>query len=260
MNGQQHWVLLRGLGRDSRHWEDFPKQLQNRFPKDRITLLNIAGSGSRWRETSAANIAALVDDLRQHFATELHPRPLRLIGISMGGMMAADWASRYSDEIQTVIAINSSSRLSSSHQRFAPSALKILLLALVGSREGLEKAIVGRVCNAAGMAQSLPLKWANYQLEQPCRATNVLRQLIAAGRFNPPSKLTQPTLILASECDRLVNPGCSRALAAHWGAELRMHSSAGHDLPLDDPEWLLDQLATWSQSLAVSCAAASGSS
>ena len=30
-----------------------------------------------------------------------------------------------------------------------------------------------------------------------------------------------------------------------WRSYLREHAEAGHDLPLDDPAWLLEQIANW---------------
>jgi predicted alpha/beta hydrolase family esterase len=52
-------------------------------------------------------------------------------------------------------------------------------------------------------------------------------------------------LVLASLGDGLVDPACSWRMAKAWGVELRLHASAGHDLPLDDPEWVARQAADW---------------
>ena len=72
------------------------------------------------------------------------------------------------------------------------------------------------------------------------------RQLLAAARFHPPKeKLALPILLLNGASDQLVSPHCSRALADAWGLELRAHPTAGHDLTLDEPEWVLEQLRSW---------------
>jgi hypothetical protein len=49
--------------------------------------------------------------------------------------------------------------------------------------------------------------------------------------------------VLAGAGDRLVDPTCSRRLAAAWACPLAVHPWAGHDLPLDDAQWVLDQVA-----------------
>ena len=35
------WVLLRGLAREHRHWEDFPEKLQQCFPDAQIITPNL---------------------------------------------------------------------------------------------------------------------------------------------------------------------------------------------------------------------------
>lgn len=78
------------------------------------------------------------------------------------------------------------------------------------------------------------------------RRRNLLRQLAAAARFRPdPRPPAVPTLLLAATHDRLVSVECSRAMARAWNVPLREHDDAGHDLPLDDPAWIVGQIAAW---------------
>jgi pimeloyl-ACP methyl ester carboxylesterase len=75
---------------------------------------------------------------------------------------------------------------------------------------------------------------------------NVVRQLVAAVRYRADPDLPVPLLVLASQNDRMVDPSASRAIAYRVpGATLKEHPSAGHDLPLDDPQWVLEQIAAW---------------
>jgi len=52
-------------------------------------------------------------------------------------------------------------------------------------------------------------------------------------------------LLLSSRGDRLVDARCTDALAAAWGLKPRVHPWAGHDLPLDDPDWTIRQVRQW---------------
>ena len=45
--------------------------------------------------------------------------------------------------------------------------------------------------------------------------------------------------------DQLVDPACSAQLAAAWKADLEVHPEAGHDLPLDDGPWVVNQVRAW---------------
>ena len=75
-----------------------------------------------------------------------------------------------------------------------------------------------------------------------------LRQLAAAARYAPPAKPpATPLLLLASAGDSLVSPHCSERLAEQWKLALRLHPNAGHDLPLDDPDWVVEQIVGWSR-------------
>jgi predicted alpha/beta hydrolase family esterase len=95
-------------------------------------------------------------------------------------------------------------------------------------------------------------EWAGYAQQNPVSRRNALRQLIAAARYEAPvSKPVPPLLILASAQDRLVNPRCSRTLATRWNVTYVEHSTAGHDLPLDDAPWVVRQAMRWLQTLPI---------
>ncbi|EER57837.1 hypothetical protein AcdelDRAFT_4590, partial [Acidovorax delafieldii 2AN] len=38
---------------------------------------------------------------------------------------------------------------------------------------------------------------------------------------------------------------CSLAIARHWQCALALHPQAGHDLPLDAPQWVIAQVQRW---------------
>src|SRR5690606_23264840 len=72
--------------------------------------------------------------------------------------------------------------------------------------------------------------------------THLTKQLFAATRFQAPEKMPCPTLILASIKDAMVDVRCSKALAERFGATIKFHPSAGHDLTLDDPDWAAERI------------------
>ena len=51
--------------------------------------------------------------------------------------------------------------------------------------------------------------------------------------------------LLASEHDHLVSVECTLTLARNWQCAVRIHPSAGHDLPLDDGLWVVAQVQQW---------------
>jgi pimeloyl-ACP methyl ester carboxylesterase len=84
----------------------------------------------------------------------------------------------------------------------------------------------------------------------PCRLA-LFSQLCAAARFFPPApgSLSAGLWFLGSRRDRLVNVACSRDLAHRYAAPCLEHPWAGHDLPLDDPDWVCERVARIQQQL-----------
>ena len=247
------WVLLRGWARESRHWGRFPETLAAAMPGDEVSALDLAGNGARFRERSPTSVAGMVDDYRRELARRAPGHGVsNLLALSLGGMVAIDWARRYPQEIGRVVLLNASiADLSPVTQRLKPSCYLNLLQAALGSAEFAESAIVSMTINRPD--PQLPKKWAAYRRECPVSGLNVLRQLLAAARFRLGDEIPgQPFLLLASAADRLVDVSCSRAISLRTKWPLLEHQGAGHDLPIDDPDWVADAITDWQAERAAS--------
>jgi pimeloyl-ACP methyl ester carboxylesterase len=241
------WVLLRGLAREARHWGSFPALLEQRLPPaDDLVVLDLPGNGACWRETSPASVAGMVAAARAQLRSRSLSGPCVLVALSLGGMVALEWAARARAEVDGCVLINSSlGACSPFWQRLRPGCYGPLLRSLLpGSAWARERAIHGMTSTRAPDPELLR-QWVCYARTRPVSAANVARQLLAAARFRAPAQLPAPTLVLSSLGDRLVSPECSRAIAGAWRLPLREHPWAGHDLPLDDPSWVVEQIASW---------------
>ncbi|QNM96935.1 alpha/beta fold hydrolase [Chitinimonas koreensis] len=241
------WILLRGLGREARHWGGFPPLLAEALGGVRVLAPDLAGNGRRWRERSAATLAGQCDGLRAELAEVLAQGPVNLLAISLGGMVALDWATRRPTEVGRLVLVNTSlAGLAPFWRRLRWPRYPAIARLPLQSIAARERSILAMVSNdPARRAAALP-QWIAWQREAPVARANLLRQLAAAARFRlPPQWPGCPALLLASRRDRLVDPACSQALAAAAGWPLRLHETAGHDLPLDDPHWLAAQVAQW---------------
>jgi pimeloyl-ACP methyl ester carboxylesterase len=236
-------LFLRGLTREIRHWDGLPEKFQSLTNIPVITL-DLPGAGVNAHLTSPKNINEYVEFLRQHMP---QGGPIVLIGISMGGMIALRWAEMYPLEIQSVFMINSSAKnLSKASERFNlghwPTLLKILMSR---SHQNKEKLILDITANKLSSERRLELshKFEKIQLEYPVSNLSKLNQILAARAFQVVNKVTVPVHIIYSLGDRLVDPSCSKKLTDVLKAKTHIHPDAGHDLPLDDPQWLLSVLA-----------------
>ena len=247
------WVLLRGLTRESRHWGHFPSVFRERFPAARVLALDLPGCGRRCSLRSPTRIADLVDCLRADVRSEGVEERVHVLGLSLGAMVAADWASRYPAEVAGCVLVNTSARpFSSFNERLRPANyVAMLRLALFPGEARSREAAILRLTSAVGDPTGEVLEaWTTYRRESPISRANALRQLLAAFRYRAYwQKPVPPLLVLASAGDQLVDPRCSERLAHHWSAPLAIHSSAGHDLPLDDGPWVADRIAAWLNSM-----------
>ncbi|MFS2137938.1 alpha/beta fold hydrolase [Duganella sp. Dugasp56] len=245
-----NWVLLRGLMREQRHWGRFPGQLGAALPEAAIVTPDLPGNGERHALRSPTTVARMVEFCRQDLRARGLQPPYSLLALSLGGMVAVEWASRYPAEVQRCVLINTSMRpFSRFHQRLRwQNYPGILGLMLRGGVERQERLIL-RLTSSKGDAaerEGLVQRWLGYQREFPVSRRNALRQLWSAARFRAPAaRPAVPLLVLASAGDRLVDHRCSLRLAQHWNAALEVHPGAGHDLPLDDGAWVAAAVAKW---------------
>jgi pimeloyl-ACP methyl ester carboxylesterase len=245
------WVLLRGLAREARHWGGMPDGLRRALPaSDAVVALDLPGNGALYQERSPDRVEEMVAAARLAVARLPFQPPYVLVALSLGGMVALRWALEQPAEVAGCVLINSSlGRFSPFWHRLRPGSYGVLLALLAPGRQPQDReGLILRLTSNLPLSAATQHAWAEFARGAPVSRANMLRQLIAAARFRAPAAAPGvPMLLLASERDRLVSVACSRAIARHWPAPLRIHPSAGHDLPLDDPQWLIEQVTAWHQ-------------
>lgn len=239
-------LLIRGLLRESRHWLDFPEGLSARLQRPVFTL-DLAGCGSLYQKKSATTVPELRAQLQQQWALlypEYQGQPVDLVAISMGAMLALDWALSAPVQVRSVALINSSSAsLSPFWQRLLPrNYLNLMSCLLAGPI--LREELIWRMTSNSAPQPDVLAAWQHWAIQCPVSRLNAVRQLWAASRFRfvqiPQCRL----MVIASTKDQLVSSACSRALAEKLNAPLFIHPTAGHDLPMDAADWLIELLAT----------------
>ncbi|MDE1008043.1 MAG: alpha/beta hydrolase [Paraburkholderia fungorum] len=243
------WILLRGLTRETRHWGRLPGLLREAAGTERLLLLDLPGNGEFTSLRAPAGVEDMVSFVRIAALQTGAPGPYRVLAMSLGGMVATDWAQRYPGEIERLVLINTSMRpFSRMHERLRPSAWPGLVGVAAHWLDAprAEGGIHRLTCNNVETLGADLEAWSEIRRSAPVRRGNALRQLWAAARFSAAAtKPRCPLLILSSRADKLVNPVCSAKLAAAWGATHREHPWAGHDLPHDDPAWTSEQVQAW---------------
>lgn len=256
-------LLIRGLARETRHWGDFIGELQTAYASRglalRVTTVDLPGCGRHSEMRAPVTVAANVDFARSKYADIMAseaqagmppPSHRRLVALSFGGMIAANWLERFPTDFHSAVLMNSSWQgLSPFYERLRYDSWWRLpgLLAEQDVRVR-EQRVLEWISNRPERRSAVLDQWAAIQLSRPVSPANAALQLLAAGRFKPPDKIKAPVLVLASRQDRFVNPRCSEVIARHLKAKLVTHPSAGHDLTLDAGPWVAEMIAEWNGS------------
>lgn len=232
-------VLLRGLAREQAHWGDFPAELARQTQKP-VYCQDLPGMGQYHLEQSPADMRALAELILPRLRRR-HPGPWHLVAMSLGAMLAVQLAVLAPQQVASLVLINTSAgALTPFYQRLRWQQYPKVLSAFIAPLRQRERLIL----------QLTSQRWQQQQLHhavdiarhRPVQRLNVLRQLLAASRFRLPVKPQCPLLLLSGAADQLVDPICSERLADYWQVAFLQHPTAGHDLVLDAPDWLLSQL------------------
>lgn len=235
----KHWIFLRGLGRHQGHWADFPKMFQERFPGDTVELLDLPGTGTERGRSSPWSIPKIVEDLRKRRHGQ---EPASLLAISMGAMVATEWAHLYPYEISELVLINTSDRGTAKffeRLRFNNYPRLLRMLGEMNNRSRFEQAIIDLTLPA-----NVPPKIHKIFAElEPTSPRNWLRHIVASAGYRfPETAPIQKILLLSARGDRLVHPECTRRIANRWNRSYKEHPAGAHDLPIADGAWILDRI------------------
>lgn len=245
-------LFLRGLIRDQRCWGDFPEKLNHHAPHIKHYFLDLPGVGTENGRSCPTTITAIRIDLAKRFHEmiaqgKLPSGPWTLLGMSMGGMIAMDWVDTEPDLFENLILINS--------PKVQARILPRLLQVLIGMRPETSERILLQISSNRFMKQDFRIRellahQIKWRKERPVSRLTFIRQILAASSYRlPQARPKSKTMVFSSEGDRLVSRKSSQLLAEHLAAKRITHPWAGHDLPLDDPDWLARKTTEWMESL-----------
>lgn len=257
-NDSHYYFFIRGLIRSQFHWYKFPEHFdllaKQQASNSTSVLLDIPGNGKRFQQATPFSIAAMAVDIEHQIQDFLATHSvasntkLHLVGISMGGMIAAELTSQADIEFSSVHIINSSfANLSPFWQRMRLPAV-VNLITNIWRTDTRESAILKWTSNNPH-SLSHASEWIKEAEKHPLSLRNAFAQLWAASHYFVGKKTSDNSFIYCSKEDRLVDWRCSEKLAHHWQTPLESEQTAGHDLPLDNPDWLAKKIISNSQNV-----------
>jgi len=246
-----NFLLIRGLAREKGHWADFTETLAKELSTNVLTI-DLPGAGELCELKSPLKISDYTDHMRNQFLKLTRLANLEdqsnwvVLGISMGGMIALDWTSRYENDFKSAILINSSvGDLSLPYERMQPKALiKIFKIVKIKDLISREKSVLKLSCNllTESKRKTCAKIFSKFYINHKFKKINLFKQLVAASKFKKPKSIKTELLILCSKNDKITNYNCSIKIAKYYQSKIIIHQTAGHDIPLDDPHWIIKQL------------------
>lgn len=251
MSAVRHWLLLRGLAREQRHWHEFRDLFAARMSGASVDCVDVAGAGTEHVVLPRPSVCWMARDVARRLPALGRAQHSEgrwgVVGLSLGGMLALELCGMFPDRVDAAVIINCSSRLTRRSARIRPAAA-IQLLRAASLRDPLRREqIVLALTSALPEAERTLYaeRAAEFARDAPPSRWAAVAQLLAAGRFQPPERdrVRARLAFVCSRHDGLVSPRCTRDLAAWFGCACEEHAWASHDLPLDDPAWLCEHIA-----------------
>lgn len=246
-------LLVRGLSRQQGHWGEFPDRLKQTLSKNgsevNLVFEDLPGFGLRYEQRSPSSIEKIAELLLPRLERLYRDtnQKVHLLGISMGGMVALELARRLPDLCESLVMINSSVKpVSNLFQRFQPKAYPAVIKAWCHPlMEESERQILNLSTEKHKDDSSILNYWLKLRRTFPPSRIAAFRQIVAASQFHAPRVAPlQKILLIASKNDRIASHLCTVNLANYWQLKAIIHDSAGHDIALDEPEWLAETIVS----------------
>ncbi len=236
--------LIRGLAREAVHWGEFRQLLEKEKFCNSITCLDLPGAGRFHQLSSPLTISAIASFLlTQVDSSSNHPKVI--ISISLGSMVAVEMGLQKPELFSKIYVMNTSfSNLSPFYHRLQLNGFKQLFrIALSKKLETREREVLKMVSQRPELWDSLLPAFVQAAERRPFSPLNLLRQLWAAATYKIPSHSPDcPIVVMNSLGDQMVHSSCSEQLAQHWGLKQYTHPTAGHDIAIDQPEWIIETI------------------
>jgi pimeloyl-ACP methyl ester carboxylesterase len=228
-------VLIEGLGTATWLWWKQIPELSQHF---RVIIYDQRGVGQSDKSDVPYSIPMLADDLAG-LLDALGVDKAHILGISLGGCVAQEFALRYPERVNRLVLCSTSF---GGARTIAPASdVLVALVTPVADRDDLRDRVALSVSEEFAAAHPGEIdQMVAWRLENPQPFFAYRRQMMSAVGWASEDRLQQiaaPTLILAGTADRVIPVGNAQLLAdAIPGAQLQLLEGAGHLIQVEQPE------------------------
>jgi esterase len=242
--GAPSLVLLHGYTGHARSWDAFAEAMTDRY---RVLALDQRGHGETgWAGAGQYGIDAMADDLRV-FVAALGLRGFSLLGLSMGGMAAIDYAGGRPAELASLVIVDigpelvtsGAERIRDARQASDVFTTREAAFAVARAANALppEAHQRHRVYNNLMLTEDGRWTW---RYDRALRSVRELRPRDAETGWRSCANIAVPTLLICGKLSDILAPEVAgRMIATIPDARLTTVANSGHSVPLDSPDGFL---------------------
>ncbi len=253
MSGIQVFLII-GLSKESEHWDDdFIEYVKGSYgieEKD-LVKMDIPGSGVLLDQKTPSSLKEIARKMREHYLDKIDRSKKRIcISVSLGAMIAMEWACMFKEDFDQVVFVNSSfTGISPIFKRVQPKALLMFIKTFCTFNVVKKEQHILALCSNKDVVRKKTLsKWVDISNARPVRKVNLIRQVISGALNDPSHGASAELLFIGAKHDRLAHYSCSVAAHKKWGGDLFLidDPTVGHGVHIDDPQHLSSIIYNWS--------------
>jgi pimeloyl-ACP methyl ester carboxylesterase len=225
-------VFLHGLGSSSEDWQ---LQIPTFAAQYRVLACDLRGHGQSPKPRSSYKIPILAQDVLA-WLDSLDVRVCHLVGLSLGGMVAAEIASHHPHRIQSLVICNSIANFQSRSWHLRKQYLQRLLLSHLFPLKTSAQVLGWRLFPKPEQAELRKMLQEKWQLNHRPSYLAVLRGLYGWSTLANLQYATCPTLILHAEHDYFPLEMKQAMLNVLPNARLQVLPGLHHAAPIEAPE------------------------
>jgi pimeloyl-ACP methyl ester carboxylesterase len=237
-------VLLHGFTGHARSWDAFAAAMTDRY---HVLALDQRGHGeTAWASADGYGTGEMTEDLVA-FVKALGLRDFTLLGLSMGGMVAMDYAGRRPREMKRLVIVDIGPEIVASGSErirtgvrqsdiFDSREAAFAQARAANPRPPLEH---HRYRNDYAMMRTEDGKWT-WRYDRALRQPTTLRPRDPDAAWKSCANITVPTQIIRGELSDILSPETTkRMLETIKNSQLDTVKGSGHSVPLDAPDGFL---------------------
>jgi pimeloyl-ACP methyl ester carboxylesterase len=238
-------VLLHGYTGHARSWDAFAESMTDHY---RVLALDQRGHGeSAWAGTGGYGVDQMADDLAA-FVGALGLTSFSLLGLSMGGMVAMEYAGRRPKELAALVIVDIGPELAATgtgrireRQETESDVFESREAAFASARAANSLAPDAHLRHRSDHSlMRLEDGRFTYRYDRALRSIRELRTRDAATGWASCANIAVPTLVIRGDQSDILDPEiAARMIDTIPDARLVTVERSGHSVPLDSPDGFL---------------------